>query len=99
MSQKMKTQEDRIRAEAQPAADSKVQGEGDYDASHRYRRHVEAFLEKADVEQLAKAAVPKSALEARELALAQERGESRTKGDDPADVGAMYPGQPNTDES
>jgi hypothetical protein len=78
--------------------ESKVQGEGDYDASRRYRRDVENFLQKADVERLAKDAAPKSAREARDLALAQERGESRTKGDDPADVRAMYPGQSNTEE-
>jgi len=77
---------------------SKVQGEGDYDASRRYREDVENFLEKADVERLAKDAAPKSAREARDLALAQERGESRTKGDDPADVRAMYPGQSKTEE-
>jgi hypothetical protein len=69
----------------------KIQGEGDYDASRRYRDEVTEFLETADVEKLARDAAPKSAKEARELALAEDSGESRSKGDDPADVGAMYP--------
>jgi hypothetical protein len=71
----------------------KIQGEGDYDASRRYREEVGEFLGKADVTKLAREAAPKSAQEAREMSLAQESGERRSKGDDPADVKAMYPGQ------
>jgi hypothetical protein len=77
----------------EPASGGKIQGEGDYEASRRYREEVDEFLDKADVEKLAREAAPKSAQEARELALAQESGERRSKGDDPADVKAMYPGQ------
>ena len=69
-----------------------VQGEGDYEADRRYRQEVDEFLAHADVEQIAQQAAPQSALEARELALAAEKGQRRSKGDDPADVGAMYPG-------
>jgi hypothetical protein len=76
-----------------PPEQGKVQGEGDYEAARRYRKEVKDFLDKADVGQLAEQAAPTSAKEARELALAEESGESRSKGDDPADVRAMYPGQ------
>ncbi len=79
---------------AQPqSGGGKIQGEGDYEASRRYREEVSEFLDKADVEKLARDSAPKSAKEARELALAQEQGESRSKGDDSADVRAMYPGK------
>jgi hypothetical protein len=70
-----------------------VQGEGDYEAAKRYRKEVEDFLAHADVEAIAKDAAPQSAMEARELALAADRGQRRSKGDDPADVRAMYPGK------
>jgi|GEM_PF-2789288 len=73
--------------------DAKIQGEGDYEAARRYREEVGEFLEHNNVEQVAKRAAPKSALEARELALAEESARNRSKGDDPADVGAMYPGR------
>jgi hypothetical protein len=76
----------------------KNQGEGDYDAARRYREEVGEFLDHSDVEQIAKRAAPKSALEARELALAEERARDRSKGDDPADVGAMYPGRKADDK-
>jgi hypothetical protein len=94
MSQKIQNQGDRPAPTAPPAEQGKVQGEGDYDASRRYRKEVKDFLDKSDVEQLAERAAPKSAKEARELALAEESGESRSKGDNPGDVRAMYPGQP-----
>jgi hypothetical protein len=70
-----------------------VQGEGDYEAARRYRQEVDDFLAHADVEQIAQRAAPSSTLEARELALAAERGRERSKGDVPRDVGAMYPGR------
>jgi len=76
-----------------PQTGAKLQGEGDYDAARRYREEVSEFLDHNDVEQIAKGAAPKSALEARELALAEERARNRSKGDGPADVGAMYPGR------
>jgi hypothetical protein len=73
-----------------------VQGEGNYEASRRYREGVTEFLAHADVEDIAHKAAPKSPLEAREMALAAEKGQLRSKGDDPADVGAMYPGRDDT---
>jgi hypothetical protein len=72
-------------------SDSKVQGEGDYDAARRYREKVTDFVKHSDVEELARKAQPLSAREARDDALADERARGRSKGDDPADVGIMYP--------
>jgi hypothetical protein len=74
------------------AARAPVQGEGDYEAAQRYREEVSEFLAHADVEQLAQRAAPETAIEARELALAADQGRQRSKGDEPADVAAMYPG-------
>jgi hypothetical protein len=79
------------------AQGDKVQGEGNYEAARRYREGVNEFLAHADVEDIAHKAAPKSPLEARELALAAEKGLLRSKGDDPADVGAMYPGRDDTE--
>jgi hypothetical protein len=73
--------------------DGQIQGEGNYEASRRYRDGVKEFLAHADVEDIAHKAEPSSPLEARELALAAEKGQLRSKGDDPADVGSMYPGR------
>lgn len=84
---------DRNQKQPPSSQSAKIQGEGDYEAARRYREEVGAFLDHNDVEQIAKGAAPKSALEARELALAEERARNRSKGDDPADVGAMYPGR------
>ena len=71
----------------------RVQGEGDYQAARRFRKESEDFISKADVEALAREAQPTSAREARDLALAEERGRDRSKGDDAADPGIMYPGR------
>jgi hypothetical protein len=70
-----------------------VQGEGDYRAARRYRREVSDFVAKADVDALAREAAPTSGEEARDMALAEERGRDRSKGDDAADAGIMYPGR------
>jgi hypothetical protein len=78
---------------ADQAQGDRVQGEGNYEASRRYREGVTEFLAHADVEDIADKAAPESPLEAREMALAAEKGQLRSKGDDPADVGAMYPGR------
>ena len=86
MTQNQKPQGDKAQGD-------KVQGEGNYEAARRYREGVNEFLTHADIEDIAHKAAPKSALEARELALAAEKGQLRSKGDDPADVGAMYPGR------
>jgi len=95
MSQKMHTQPEKspvATPQASPDAAETVQGEGDYEAARRYRDGLSEFLSHADVEAIAHSAAPASALEARELALAAEKGQLRSRGDDPADVGAMYPG-------
>lgn len=71
----------------------KIQGEGDYEAARRYREEVKQFLAKSDVDQLAREASPESAKQERELTLAEDVGKNRSKGDDPVDVGMMYPGR------
>jgi hypothetical protein len=76
-----------------PQVNGTVQGEGDYQASGRYREEVAEFISKADVDALAHQAAPTSAKEARDLALAEDQGRDRSKGDDAADPGIMYPGR------
>jgi hypothetical protein len=76
-----------------PQVTDGVQGEGDYQASRRYREEVAEFVSKADVDALAHQAAPTSAKEARDLALAEDQGRDRSKGDDAADPGIMYPGR------
>lgn len=74
-----------------------VQGEGDYEAARRYRDEVKEYLEHSNVAERARAAEPESAKQERELALAEEQGKTRSKGDDPVDVGLMYPGRRSED--
>lgn len=62
----------------------KIQGEGDYEATRRYRKRTEEFLENNDVEKAAERAAPEDAAEAEELAAAEEAGKSRAKAEDPA---------------
>jgi hypothetical protein len=57
-----------------PQGGSDVQGEGNYDATRRYDRDTEKFLEKANVEDLARKAAPKSPAEADEMKKAEEAG-------------------------
>jgi len=57
-----------------------VQGEGNYDAARRYRKDVNDFLEKEDVEKAAHEAAPKSPDEQREMDEAERAGRSRSKG-------------------
>jgi hypothetical protein len=78
-------------------AQGKLQGEGDYEAARRYRKEVKEFLEHTDVEEQARAAAPDSSKQERELALAEQQGKDRSKGDDPVDVGLMYPGRTTDD--
>ena len=61
-----------------------VQGEGDYEATRRYRKRTEEFLENNDVEKAAIRAAPEDADGAEELESAEEAGKSRAKGEDPA---------------
>jgi hypothetical protein len=63
---------------------SKVQGEGDYEATRRYRKRTEEFLQNNDVEKAAVRAAPRSRAEAGELKAAEAAGKKRAKGEDPA---------------
>lgn len=61
-----------------------IQGEGDYEATRRYRKRTEEFLENNDVEKAAERAAPEDAEEAEDLESAEAAGKSRAKGEDPA---------------
>lgn len=69
---------------SKPNIPSEVQGEGDYEATRRYRKRTEEFLENNDVEKAAIRAAPESAAEAEELKAAEAAGKERAKGEDPA---------------
>lgn len=60
-------------------ADPKIQGEGDYEATRRFRKRTEEYLENNDVEKAAIRAAPETAAEAEELEAAEARGKSRAK--------------------
>jgi len=66
------------------AKKSKVQGEGDYEATRRYRARTENFLAKGKVRKAAKRAAPRSRREAEDMAAAEAAGKKRAKGEDPA---------------
>jgi hypothetical protein len=59
----------------------KIQGEGDYQASRRFRKRTEEFLENNDVQKAALRAAPENAAEADELAAAEAAGKRRAKGE------------------
>ncbi len=56
-----------------------VQGEGDYEAARRYRKDVEDFVDKADIDKAAHEAAPHSPDEQREMAEAERVGKSHSK--------------------
>jgi hypothetical protein len=62
----------------------KIQGEGDYEATRRYRKRTEEFVENNDVEKAAVRAAPETADEAEDLEAAEAAGKQRAKGEDPA---------------
>lgn len=62
----------------------KIQGEGDYEATRRYRKRTEEFLENNDVEQAAEDAKPDTREEAKEMEAAEAEAKRRSKGEDPA---------------
>jgi hypothetical protein len=62
----------------------KVQGEGDYAATRRYRKRTEEFLKNNDVEKAAIRSGPTSKDEAESLQAAEAAGKRRAKGEDPA---------------
>jgi hypothetical protein len=57
-----------------------IQGEGDYEASRRYRKEVQDYMDKADIDKAAHDAAPKSADERREMEEAERTGRSHSKG-------------------
>jgi hypothetical protein len=57
----------------------KIQGEGDYEATRRFRKRTEQFLGSHDVEKEARRAAPRSRQEADELAAAEAAGKRRAK--------------------
>jgi hypothetical protein len=69
---------------AKRKAGQKLKGEGDYEATRRYRKRTEEYLESHDVEKDAKRAAPRSRREAESLAAAEAAGRKRAKGEDPA---------------
>ncbi|HEU4781457.1 MAG TPA: hypothetical protein VFS58_16365 [Steroidobacteraceae bacterium] len=62
----------------------KIQGEGDYEATRRYRKRTDDFLNNNDVEKAAVRAAPTSAREAEDMHAAEAAGKRRAKGEDPA---------------
>ena len=62
----------------------KVQGEGDYEATRRYRKRTAEYLGSHDVEKEARRAAPRSRQEAKAMAAAETAGRKRAKGEDPA---------------
>jgi hypothetical protein len=64
--------------------DSKVQGEGDYEATRRFRKRSENYIANNDVEKAALRAAPTSGAEAEDLKAAEAAGKKRAKGEDPA---------------
>ena len=56
-------------------------GEGSYEATRDYQKKIGEYLDKADVEQDAENAKPRSEQEARELEQAEREGKSHSKGE------------------
>jgi hypothetical protein len=69
---------------AKKVKQSKVQGEGDYEATRRYRKRTEEYLKNNDIEKAALRAKPISKEEAEALEAAEAAGKRRAKGEDPA---------------
>jgi hypothetical protein len=69
---------------ARAVKQSKVQGEGDYEATRRFRKRTQEYLKNNDVEKAALRAAPKSRREAESMSAAEAAGKRRAKGEDPA---------------
>ena len=69
---------------ASKAKRSKVQGEGNYEATRRYRKRTEKFLATKSVRKAAKRAAPRTRREAEDMQAAEAAGRKRAKGEDPA---------------
>jgi hypothetical protein len=65
-------------------ATKKVQGEGDYEATRRYRKRTDEYLKNNDVDKAAIRAAPTTKQEAESLQAAEAAGKRRAKGEDPA---------------
>ena len=72
------------KSKAKKSSGQRVQGEGDYEATRRYRKRTAAYLGSHDVEKEARRAAPRSRQEAKALAAAETAGRKRAKGEDPA---------------
>jgi hypothetical protein len=66
------------------AKQSKVQGEGDYEAARRYRKRTSDYLAGNDPTKDADEAAPRSRAEAESMQAAEAAGKKRAKGEDPA---------------
>ena len=62
----------------------KIQGEGDYEATRRFRKRTEEYINNNDVEKAAVRAAPTSSEEEEEMKAAEAAGKRRAKGEDPA---------------
>jgi len=62
----------------------KIQGEGDYEATRRFRKRTDEYLNNNDVEKAAVRAAPTSAEEEEDMKAAEAAGKRRAKGEDPA---------------
>lgn len=71
-----------VTAERSRSPGTAVEGEGSYSAADRYNRATAEFVETHDVEAAAREAEPASPAEANELAKAEDKGRSRTRGED-----------------
>ncbi len=67
-----------------PKNDKDLQGEGNYDATHRYDRSAREFVEAGKVDEAARAARPRGPEEAADMERAERAGKSHSKGEDPA---------------
>jgi len=65
------------------AKDSKIQGEGDYEAARRYEEASKRYAESGKAPDAAKKASPGSPQEAEDMRRAEEEGKSHAKGEDP----------------
>jgi hypothetical protein len=65
-------------------AKQKIQGEGDYEATRRYRKRTDDYLKNNDVPKAALRAAPTSRREAEDMKAAEAAGKRRAKGEDPA---------------
>ncbi len=75
----------------QAADNSKVQGEGDYEAARRYDKAAHEFAESGKVDDAARDARPKTPEEAEELSRAERAGKAHSKGEDPSSAPLKTP--------